>query len=104
MTFEPLGSDFYGYENLLTDQEKEALTALRGYLESEVRPIVNGYWDRAEFPSEIVKPLAELGAYSLRAGRRPARSRTPRCSAASWRWSWPASTHPSPPSSACRTA
>ena len=25
MTFEPLASDFYGYETLLTDQEKEAL-------------------------------------------------------------------------------
>lgn len=65
MTFELLDSDFYGYQNLLTDQEKAALTDLRSYLETEVRPIVNGYWDRAEFPFEIVKPLAELGAYSF---------------------------------------
>jgi glutaryl-CoA dehydrogenase len=65
MTFEPLGSDFYGYQNLLTDQEKAALTDLRSYLEAEVRPIVNGYWDRAEFPFEIVKPLAALGANSF---------------------------------------
>lgn len=65
MTFELLDSDFYGYQNLLTDQEKAALTALRSYLDTEVRPIVNGYWDRAEFPFEIVKPLAELGAYSF---------------------------------------
>ncbi|MGO4105227.1 acyl-CoA dehydrogenase family protein [Leifsonia sp. YAF41] len=65
MTFELLDSDFYGYQNLLNDQEKAALTALRSYLDAEVRPIVNGYWDRAEFPFEIVKPLAELGAYSF---------------------------------------
>ncbi|GAA3874101.1 acyl-CoA dehydrogenase family protein [Leifsonia kafniensis] len=65
MTFELLDSDFYGYQSLLTDQEKAALAALRDYLETEVRPIVNGYWDRAEFPFEIVKPLAELGAYSF---------------------------------------
>ena len=29
MTFEPLASDFYGYESLLTDREKEALANLR---------------------------------------------------------------------------
>jgi glutaryl-CoA dehydrogenase len=65
MTFELLPSDFYGYENLLTDQEKTALTNLRAYLESDVRPIVNGCWERAEFPSEVVRPLAALGAYSF---------------------------------------
>ncbi len=65
MTFEQLTSDFYGYENLLSDQEKAALTDLRVYLEAEVRPIVNGYWERAEFPTEVIKPLAKLGAYSF---------------------------------------
>jgi len=65
MTFELLGSDFYGYQNLLTDQEKAALADLRDYLETEVRPIVNDYWDRGEFPFEVVKPLAQLGAYSF---------------------------------------
>ena len=62
MTFELLTSEFYGSENLLTDQEKATLTELRAYLESEVRPIVNGYWERAEFPLEVIKPLAKLGA------------------------------------------
>ncbi|MBC7442618.1 MAG: acyl-CoA dehydrogenase family protein [Ramlibacter sp.] len=65
MTFELLPSDFFGYENLLTDQEKTALTNLRAYLESDVRPIVNGCWERAEFPAEVIRPLARLGAYSF---------------------------------------
>ena len=65
MTFTQLDSDFYGYENLLTDREKAALADLRAYLESDVRPIVNGCWERAEFPVEIIKPLAKLGAYSF---------------------------------------
>lgn len=65
MTFEPLASDFFSYESLLTDREKEALAALREWLEREVRPIVNGYWDRGEFPMEVVKPLAALGALSF---------------------------------------
>ncbi|PPL20186.1 acyl-CoA dehydrogenase family protein [Microterricola pindariensis] len=61
MTFEPLVSDFYNYESLLTEQEQAALLALRGYLEAEVRPIIGGYWDRAEFPLQVVPKLAELG-------------------------------------------
>jgi glutaryl-CoA dehydrogenase len=62
-SFEPLVSDFYGYYNLLTEQEKEALAALRSYLETEVKPLVNGLWERAEFPHQVIKRLAELGLY-----------------------------------------
>ena len=65
MTFEPLASDFYSYETLLSDQEKEALAKLRAWLEADVKPIIGGYWERAEFPMQIVKPLAELGAFSF---------------------------------------
>jgi glutaryl-CoA dehydrogenase len=65
MTVKPLGSDFYGYESLLSAQEHAALARIREYLEADVRPIVNGYWERAEFPSEIIKPLGALGAYSF---------------------------------------
>ncbi|MCU1444904.1 acyl-CoA dehydrogenase family protein [Cryobacterium sp.] len=65
MTLEPLGSDFFGYENLLSGDEKAALARIRDYLEAEVRPVVNGYWERAEFPTQIVKPLGALGAYSF---------------------------------------
>ena len=65
MTFELLGSDFFGYENLLTEPEQTAIVKLRAYLEKEVRPIANGCWDRAEFPTQIIKPLAELGMYSF---------------------------------------
>lgn len=65
MTFEPLASDFYSYESLLSDQEKEALAKLRAWAEREVKPIIGGYWERAEFPVQIVKPLAGLGAFSF---------------------------------------
>ncbi|MGR0220208.1 acyl-CoA dehydrogenase family protein [Agromyces sp. ZXT2-6] len=65
MTFEPLASDFYSYESELSDREKGALAAIREWLERDVKPIVNGYWERAEFPMEVVKPLADLGALSF---------------------------------------
>ncbi|MBX0299753.1 acyl-CoA dehydrogenase family protein [Cryobacterium sp. 1639] len=65
MTFEPLSSDFFGYGTLLGAEEQAALARIRAYLEAEVRPIVNEYWERAEFPSQVIKPLGALGAYSF---------------------------------------
>ena len=102
LDFTPLVSDFYGFENDLTDQEKDVIMRLRHYLETEVKPIVNDHWARAEFPMQIVKGLADLGCSGCR-GRRPAASRTPRCSEAGSPSSSPASTRASPPWSACRT-
>jgi glutaryl-CoA dehydrogenase len=64
MSFELLNSDFYGYENRLTDREKELITELRVYLEAEVRPIINGLWANAEFfPRKIVTDLAAMGLF-----------------------------------------
>jgi glutaryl-CoA dehydrogenase len=63
-SFELLPSDFYGYENALTDQEKELIVRLRAFLEAEVRPIVNDLWAKAEFfPRSIVTGLADLGLF-----------------------------------------
>jgi len=63
--FVPLVSDFYGLEAELTEQEKSVIMRLRRYLESEVKPIVNDHWARAEFPMFVVKGLADLGIFGL---------------------------------------
>jgi glutaryl-CoA dehydrogenase len=65
MSFEALSSDFYGYENALSDKEKDVIVRLRAYLETEVRPIINDHWARAEFPFAIVKGLADLGLFGM---------------------------------------
>jgi glutaryl-CoA dehydrogenase len=65
MAFEPLASDFYGYESLLTDREKSFLTDLRAYLETDVKPIVNEHWEKAEFPASIIPGLHGLGTIGL---------------------------------------
>ncbi|MFB2581153.1 acyl-CoA dehydrogenase family protein [Herbiconiux sp. P15] len=65
MTFEPLASDFYSYESLLSDEEKGALAALRQYLEAEVKPVVNQHWEKASHPDGIMKGLAATGAFSF---------------------------------------
>lgn len=65
MPFETIAGDFYGFENLLTDREKDFITTLREQLESEVKPIVNEYWEKAEFPHQIIDVLHRNGAIGL---------------------------------------
>ncbi|WP_207454713.1 acyl-CoA dehydrogenase family protein [Herbiconiux sp. SYSU D00978] len=60
-----LGSDFYGFESDLSDREKDVLARLRAYLETEVKPLVNDHWARAEFPHRIVKGLADLEIFAM---------------------------------------
>jgi glutaryl-CoA dehydrogenase len=64
MSFEPLVSDFYGFENALSDREKELIMKLREYLDREIRPIANDLWTKAEFfDRKVVTDLAELGLF-----------------------------------------
>ena len=66
MTFAPLPSDFYSYESaLLTEREQQAIAAIREWGERDVKPVIGGYWERAEFPHEFVKPLVDLGTLSF---------------------------------------
>ncbi len=58
-----LESDFYGFQQQLTVEERASLGRLRQYLEREVAPIADAYWARAEFPMQVIAPLAELGMY-----------------------------------------
>src|SRR5215207_64085 len=65
-TFTPIPSDFYGMEAALEDREKDVLMRLRAWIESDVKPIVNDHWARAEFfPMSVVKGLADLGLFGM---------------------------------------
>ena len=71
-------ADFYDYGDLLTDDETATLRRLRAYLARDVAPVVEGAWERAEFPAELVKGFAALDLagvpYGLGEGRsEPAR-------------------------------
>jgi glutaryl-CoA dehydrogenase len=56
--------DFYAFEQLLSDSERERLQVVRDWLAKEVKPIAVDYWNRGEFPMEIIPKLAELDAVS----------------------------------------
>jgi glutaryl-CoA dehydrogenase len=53
--------DFINAGSLLSDGEKEVRDRVRAFVDREVIPAAAGYWDRAEFPFDLVPGLAETG-------------------------------------------
>jgi glutaryl-CoA dehydrogenase len=64
-TFETLAADFYGFEAALSPDEKGLLVRLRAYLEEHVRPIADEYWERAEFPQQLIPGIHATGVIGL---------------------------------------
>jgi glutaryl-CoA dehydrogenase len=54
-------ADFYALEDLLEPEEIEVRDRVRAFCAKEVTPVINDYWERAEFPVELVPKIAELG-------------------------------------------
>lgn len=44
-----------------TEEQRALRDKVRAFGQEHILPIINDYWERAEFPSEILKPLADLG-------------------------------------------
>lgn len=58
-----LDADFYAFQHQLTDVEQRALTGIRHFLDTEVRPFADDHWERAESPKHLVPRFAELGLF-----------------------------------------
>lgn len=54
-------SDYFRLDEDLTPEECLIRDKVREFAEQRVLPIINDYWERAEFPLELLPPLAELG-------------------------------------------
>lgn len=59
------GTDYVRIADQLTGEELSYLRRTRDLvdsevLDSEVLPVINGYWERAEFPWPLIKKLAKL--------------------------------------------
>jgi glutaryl-CoA dehydrogenase len=56
-----LRTDYFHIGDQLTDAERDYWRRTRDFVDDEVLPVINGYWERAEFPWPLVKSLADLG-------------------------------------------
>ncbi len=55
--------DYYQVDDLLTDEHKLVRDAAREWVKREVSPIIEDYAQKAEFPKQIIKGLADIGAF-----------------------------------------
>jgi len=62
----PINGDFYHLGDTALNEEDRALQLkVRAFLEKEVKPLVNDYWLKAEFPFELIPKIAELNICGL---------------------------------------
>ena len=54
------GFDFYQVDMHFTDRQKALRQQVRHFVEAEVMPNINPYWEKAEFPWEIARKLVKL--------------------------------------------
>ncbi|MBO9373238.1 MAG: acyl-CoA dehydrogenase family protein [Chloroflexus sp.] len=55
------GIDLFRFDELLTPRERALRDKVRAFCNEHVIPIINDYWERAEFPFELIPRIAELG-------------------------------------------
>lgn len=55
--------DYYQLDDLLTDEHKLVRDAAREWVKRDVSPIIEEYAQKAEFPKQIIKGLADIGAF-----------------------------------------
>ncbi len=57
------GHDYYLVDELLTEEHRLIRDSVREWVKRDVSPIIEDYAQRAEFPTQILKGLAEIGAF-----------------------------------------
>ena len=53
--------DFYNIDDLLSDEEKMIRESVRQWIDENVLPIIEGYYQDAKFPTDLIPQLAALG-------------------------------------------
>jgi len=56
-----LGTDYFHIADQLTAEESDHLRRVREFVDGEVLPVINEYWERAEIPWPLIRSLGKLG-------------------------------------------
>ncbi|RDB03404.1 acyl-CoA dehydrogenase family protein [Runella aurantiaca] len=56
-------TDFYQLDDLLTEEHKMVRDAVQQMINRDVRPIIEEYAQKAEFPAHLIQKFAEIGAF-----------------------------------------
>ena len=55
--------DYFLMDEMLTDEHKLIRDSARAWVKKEVSPIIEDYYERAEFPNQILNGLASIGGF-----------------------------------------
>lgn len=60
--YEPpaIEGDFYNLHEMLSDPERDIQLRVRRFMNDEVKPIANEFWNKGEFPMHLIPKMAEL--------------------------------------------
>ena len=58
-----LATDYFHVRDQFTDEEWDRFLATRRFVDEEVLPVINEYWEAAELPWPLMRRLAELGLF-----------------------------------------
>ena len=56
-----LGTDYFLIRDQLSEQEIDYLERTRRFVDEDVLPVAAGYWERGEFPWELIEKMGKLG-------------------------------------------
>jgi len=63
MTDSPL--DLIGFDALLSEEERATRDRVRAFVDAELRPGIADWYERGVFPTEVIRPMAELGLLGM---------------------------------------
>ena len=63
--FPEIDTDFYDLHQLLTKEERDTQIEVREFMQREIKPIVNSFWLKDEFPHQIIPEMAKLNICGL---------------------------------------
>jgi glutaryl-CoA dehydrogenase len=55
--------DYFNLDDLLTDEHKIVRKAFRDWVDRSVKPVIGSYFERAEFPTHLIREMGERGAF-----------------------------------------
>lgn len=56
-----VNSDFYVVDDFMNDDDRAIASRVRAFVDERVTPIINEYWEKADFPYELIPHFRELG-------------------------------------------
>ena len=59
------GIDYFNIGELFTEEEKLVQESVRGFVESDVIPIIEEHYQAATFPKELIQKLGKLGVFGI---------------------------------------